>query len=271
MSSILTVGNVQLVRALGQFVRIVAHVQLAESWQRCRAHPYNEVLVLRNIRRRVGFRIASRIFNSPIGRNSNRRRVQTGLLVQRLVRVPSNAFLEHGVVSSTRSHRGQVGEGIVEYRVGDQSARVIWFATTIFLQWGTLRVGSGIARLGNELVGVEAADVTSVVLEEICELVVEQNRWAHVFRNLELQHAVLGRARIFAEGHVDWFLAPLHKEVGLILELRRDVVGRHRSKFGGAVGCLGDTIRVVDSKLLNLGLLSVAGRQYAVESRAQCT
>ena len=51
---------------------------------------------------------------------------------------------------------------------------------------------AGVDSFSGQLVGVEGLGVSSMVLVEICEAVVEEDRWVHVIRNGEIEGALGG-------------------------------------------------------------------------------
>jgi hypothetical protein len=86
-------------------------------------------------------------------------------------------------------------ERIVEYRVRNQPAGVIrQFGCIIHPEGIAITVGNLIGSPGHalELIGIERLDISSVVLEEVGEAVVEKNWRLQVVVNAELQCTYVG-------------------------------------------------------------------------------
>lgn len=89
-----------------------------------------------------------------------------------------------------------------------------------------------------------------MVLVEVCELVVEEDGRAHVFRYRKLYHAFLRLVGDPVERHIDSLPLPLCLYIGVVLELGGYVVGRHGVE--GVVAGVLVACRVVDGDLLDL-------------------
>lgn len=117
-----------------------------------------------------------------------------GSPVQLRITAPGNAVIAHAesVLSiSCQIDSPGTENGVVEDGVGNQAARVVCFAV-----WGESEgiagaaIDAAIASSGtSELVGVERLDISSVVLIEAGEAVVEIDMGADVVGDAELERA----------------------------------------------------------------------------------
>ena len=115
------------------------------------------------------------------------------LTVQLRVTAPRNTFASHIVrfctVGGIQSHRRT--DRVIEQRVGNEAARVICLPIRGQLQRiASTRGDRAIAyELSIQLVGIQRLDISAVVLVEIGQAVVEENRWPNVIWNIEYQGA----------------------------------------------------------------------------------
>lgn len=133
----------------------------------------------------------------PVGRGKDVSVVVRGIAVEIFVAVPRDPRVVLHVVypriiatglGRVRQHRA--GEGIVEHGVGDQTAGIIRLAA-LAIQRSAVRVMNVVVRslVALELVGVEGEDISAMVLVEVGQVVVEENRRAHLLWNGELEMA----------------------------------------------------------------------------------
>ena len=132
----------------------------------------------------------------PVRRRHDLRISVHGLTVKLRVTAPRNTFASHIVcfctvdgLSGIQSHGG--ADRVVEQRVGNEAARVICLPIRGQLQRiASTRGDRAIAyELSIQLVGIQRLDISAVVLVEIGQAVVEENRWPNVIWNIEYQGA----------------------------------------------------------------------------------
>lgn len=190
----LTVGDVNLVGSSSHGLVVIALIQLAELGQTGCTHPDLESLPLAQVGRTVLFSVLGECF-TPVGRRHDGRGVVLGVAVEVPVGGPSNpAVVLHFVDSAVLIGALEIllqrrSERVVEHRVGDEAAWVdgqsivpvkgdLFGATTV----GAVdRVGA--LSIAFQLIGVEGRDISTMVLIEVGEMVVEEHRRAHVLWN----------------------------------------------------------------------------------------
>lgn len=248
-------NDVHLVHSLGHLLRVVPHVQLAKSRQAGGPHPDHEVLICPEVRRGVACSIAIGIPHPPVEWNSDGIQRSRGrdVLEQVLVGVPRNARLAHVVRLFIVTHGPRAIEGVVEDGIGNQPTGIEGLASA-FLRLKRLTCGAANLRgcdvLTGELLVEEGVDIATVVLVEVCELIVEEYGRAHVFRYRELYHAFLRLVGDAVECDIDSLPFPLCLYVGVVLELGEYVVGGHGVE--GVIAGVLVACRVVDGDLLDL-------------------
>ena len=184
--------------------------------------------------------------------------------VQGPIAIPGDAFIRHLIRSIVRVlsgdiEQGRTGEGIVEDRIGDQSAGIIWETGPVQSQ-GVTAPGPD-RRLGHEfpleLVLIERLHVPSMVLIEVGETIVQEHRRAHGGGDVEFERAELGlviHPSIVDLGDVGLPSSWVHPAAIGDLEGTLDLARWDRRKGALVIsfGSLTDTIRVVDDDLLDL-------------------
>lgn len=247
--------DVYLVRPLGHLLRVVSHIQLAESRQAGRPHPDHEVLICAQVRRGVALGITIGIPHPPVEWNSDG--VQRGLgrdvLEQVLVGIPCDARLAHVIRRVLVAHGIRAVEGVVEDGIGNQPTGIEGLASALLrLKRLACRAADlrGCDVFTGELLIKEAVDIATMVLVEVRELVVEEDGRAHVFRDSELYHAFLRLVGDAVECYVDSLPLPLRLYVSVVLELGEYVVGGHGVE--GVVAGVLVARRVVDGDFLDL-------------------
>jgi len=163
--------------------------------------------------------IAIRIPVVPVRRRHDLLISVHSLTVQLRVTAPRNAFASHIVcfctvdgLSGIQSHRGF--DRVIEQRVGNEAARVICLPIRGQLQRIARTRGDGAVayELSVQLVGIQRLDISAVVLVEIGQAVVEENRWPNVIWNVEQQGAdgsivlldSIGRNFVAFPNHPSW-------------------------------------------------------------------
>lgn len=180
-------------------------------------------------------------------------------LVQIAVTFPCNTLVDHSVVhrlgivaliQQTRSDKA-----VVEQRVCDQTARIVCLTVGIETQRVTVTVvdGAVINNVSFELVLVERFNIATVILVEVCELIVEEDGWGQIVRDPEAQGAD-GRvdvdgAVVVGNGLVGGTPLRSLRGGGGILEAARDIVGGDSGEGVGGIAC---AVLVFDGHLLNL-------------------
>jgi hypothetical protein len=177
---------------------------------------------------------------------------------------------------------GQVIEGVVEHGVCDEATRIVW---SVVRSRGNVERAAvavfdviGALRMALELVDVDRLDVATMVLVEVGEAIVEEDRGLDVVGDVEAQHAHIGLSLEAGEGPgvVVARMAPLRLDRHLLLERGRhavtgDILQRvwaARVKGGFGLGRLGDAVGVVDGYLLDLLGVSAAISGHAVGAAA---
>ena len=134
----------------------------------------------------------------PIWRRRDLDGLVMGLLIQGCITVPGNTLICHNkgswLVTAWWVDSDGAKDGVVEDGVGDQSAGVVSFSVVVQLQriaGGTV-YGAIALRIAFELIGVERLDISSVILVEVCKLVIEVHMWSNIIRNVELKSADSG-------------------------------------------------------------------------------
>jgi hypothetical protein len=92
--------------------------------------------------------------------------------------------------------KDRVIERIVKDGVRDETARIIRLSgRRVGFDWITGAGADGIVVYRNslELVGLERLDIASMILIEIREAVIEENRRVHILRDVEIQDTLCGR------------------------------------------------------------------------------
>jgi len=111
---------------------------------------------------------------------------------------PRSSLHSHGVVLATgiRTARGvgecQLAERVVEHGVGDETAGVVRLACLgVYVQRRAVARAevAGTTRITLELLDIDGFDVAAVVLVEVREAVVEEDRRLDVFRDVEAEDA----------------------------------------------------------------------------------
>lgn len=188
------------------------------------------------------------VYSAPKWRRANLIRSVFGVFVQVLIAAPSDALVGHGVVDCA-SFIGTIEqlrgvEGVVEHGIGNQSARVVGLVRVgVELQRVAVAAIDGrvVAKVAHKLVGVERLDITAVVLVEVCELVVEEDRRGEIVGDPEAQLADLGldieEAIVVGDGLVD--RPPLRTlcRGGGILEVTGHQVARNVGPTVGSIAC----------------------------------
>jgi hypothetical protein len=191
----LTVVNHQIIGPRPHSLSVVALVQFAESRKTSRPHPDLESLPFLEVGRRRILSVSIGVAIVPVRRGDYVSVIVRGFAVEIFVTVPRDTrVILHMVypriisagLGRVREHGA--GEGIVEHGVGDQSAGIIRLAA-LTIQGSAVRVLNVAVRslVALELVGIEGEDISAMVLVEVGEVVVEENRRAHLLWNGELE------------------------------------------------------------------------------------
>lgn len=127
----------------------------------------------------------------PVWRGCNLVVLVFGFLIQIRVRAPGDASICHKIwlswsITCGIDQSGRV-EGIVKDGVGDQSTRVICLALVVVSQGVARAVVDGVVAksLTFQLICVERLDISSMVLVEVRETVVEIDWRSNVIRDVE--------------------------------------------------------------------------------------
>jgi hypothetical protein len=136
--------------------------------------------------------------------------------MRRLIRVAS--------VLALRIQQSQVIKRVVEHGIRNQATRVVWATITMYVQGGTVARPDIITalRAALELVNVDRPDVAAMVLVEVGEAIVEQDRRFDLFGDVEAQDADISlsdQARYWP-GIVVPRMAPLRLGLHVLLESR---------------------------------------------------
>lgn len=205
----LTVIEVDLVASTCHDSSVVAQGQLAEIGQTGSPHPHLELLI--GVQRGQGEAgIVCWIAQTPIGWRADLVLSIGSCLVEILVVGPSDTGIGHevgsvGVVGARGVECDGAEESVVEERVGNETTWVDSLAGfRVDLEWITIAAGDGgvAAEIAHQLVLIVRLDVSSMVLVEVGELIVEEDGRANVVGNVELQHADVGRDLGLAIGAV---------------------------------------------------------------------
>lgn len=180
---------------------VITLVELAESGQTSSAHPDLEGLPSLQIRRRVRVGIVVGIALAPVGRWQDIAGLILGWVVQILVATPGDVgVVLHkvrlcvAVLGSGRVQELGAGKGVVEHGVCDKSTRVVGFLDAVdgvAIERGTFGIVDVAIRPSGsrELSDIERIGIATVVLVEVGELVVEQDRRVQVLGDGESQIA----------------------------------------------------------------------------------
>lgn len=260
-----TVINGDLVAASLQRSSVVALVQLAEVGQTGCSHPDLESLPVLEIRRRGLVGVAVGVPVLPVGRRDAVLWLVLGRAVKSPVAVPRDAGVVghdvrdgEGVVARRRGRVEPhgVGKGVVEHRVGNQTAGVVGLlAILVAVQRRALGAGNGIVVASGalELIRIKRVDVAAMVLVEVGEMVVEENRCAHLLGDVESQAANIG-ADSSASLNLDAD-ALVHLPLGINVGVDGLKVRRYVAiiNLGEVCGSLVAAVRVVNAELLHFG------------------
>lgn len=206
--------DVDLVSGHSHGLVIIPHRQLAKRRQSGSPHPNHEAFVLGEIGDIVVLGIAKRVPDAPVGRRHD---LVTGvgrLLEELLITVPRNSLCCHVVIITLSTGGVQTlrrVEGIVEFRVRNQTARIIRLSgSRIQLQRIAVAAVDGrvAAEIALHLRRILGLNISTVVLVEVGEAVVHEDGRADFVLNFELDGAdglVVGVVRI---------VGPLQEAVG---------------------------------------------------------
>lgn len=194
--------NIKPICTLCHWVRFVFPRQLIECRQTGGPHPDLEGLVIMQVWWRIVRSIPIRVPRLPARGWDDLVPLISRGLVEVLVIRPRYPLIRHlvCVVAANAQENGIVNR-VIEQRVRNQAAGIVNFLSAIDVAANRHGVtASALGRLVRdklplELVGVERLDVAAVVLVEIRELVVQENRLSKVRGQAELQRA--SRRRVF--------------------------------------------------------------------------
>lgn len=182
-----------------------------------------------------------------------------GILVQSAIAGPCDTLVGHGVIDRgiivTAVQQAWGNEAVVEKRVCDQTARIVGLARIVESKRVAVAVADGVIinKVALELVGAERLDVATVVLIEVCELVVEEHGGGQVVRNPEAQLAYgsVNRDSAVMVGDLLVEGSPLRslRGSGGVLEMARNEVRGDGGEFVCGIEC---AALVFDRQLLDL-------------------
>ena len=135
-------------------------------------------------------------------------RFVVGFLVQRCITGPSDTIIGHHEwswgVAARSIDRDRAEDGVVEDGVGDQTTWVECLSVRCQSQGiaGAATYCIIVLCIALELIGIEGLDVSSVVLIEVGEAVVQVNVRANIVRDTELKGADSGVGDV--HGTVGW-------------------------------------------------------------------
>ena len=187
-----TFRDLDLIGSCGHDGVVIPERKFAKRGQPSCPHPHLKLFVLRQIGYGILVGIAVRIPVVPVRRRHDFLISVRSLTVQLRVTTPRNAFASHIVCFCTidgpggiQSHRRS--DRVIEQRVGNEAARVICLPVRGQLQRiASTRGDRAIAyELSIQLVSIQRFDISAVVLVEIGQAVVEENRWPNVIWNIE--------------------------------------------------------------------------------------
>jgi len=160
----------------------------------------------------------------------------------------------------------EVVEGVIEHRVRNQSTRIVWLVVLIRVKRGAIaRVDvSGVLRRAFELIDVDGLNIATMILVEVGEAVVEENRRLDVIRDCNAQNADICLSG--HSGHWPGVVVACTTPSGLFFHL--GIEGRRymlagdfcqcftNLEIGGRVGRIRDAVGVVDGDLFDLVCMS---------------
>ena len=187
-----TANNFKLVDTAFHGCVIIPTRELAELWQASSAHPNHESWIFRNVGE-VVLIVSFGVPIVPIRRGMDVFRGVLCLAIQRLVGLPGNVGLVLHFVGFHVLHVEGAADAIIEEGVCNQATRIVWLSSLlVHCQRRASRAvdSRGAQRFAPELSVAEGGNVTTVVLVEVSEVVVEQYRRTHRFRDFELDVAV---------------------------------------------------------------------------------
>jgi hypothetical protein len=129
----------------------------------------------------------------PVGRHGDLVILVFGYAVEVLLGAPGNALFGHGIdipLSVTPNGR-QVLKGVVKHGIRDEAARVVWPVPVVNLErvaFASLDL-RGCLRIALQLFNVQGLYIAAMVLVEVCEAVVEEDRRLYIFRDDEAEDA----------------------------------------------------------------------------------
>lgn len=190
----LTVIDVHLVLTTLHGGSVITQGQLAEGRETGGAHPYMERFPLMDVWDRDIVAVLG-VHHAPIWWRDHLIDSVGGLLVQIAITCPCGTICDHSIVDGlgvvARVQQAWRAEGVVEERVCDQTARIVCLTVFTKTQGVTVAVGDGVVinKVSFELILVERLDIATVVLVEVCELIVEEDGRGQVVRDVEAQGA----------------------------------------------------------------------------------
>jgi len=193
------VVDLQPISARSQDIFVIALGELTEGGQTGRSHPDLERLPRVKIWKLWQRVVAAvDVLLLPIGRRNNIRWLVLCLTVEIALMSPRSSLGRHVIYTRAVLVLGwigciEVGEGVVEHRVGNETTGIVWLAIDRVQGPAVARINVAHGASGSfQLLNVHALNVTSVVLVEVGQAVVEQNGRLDVVGDLEAEDADAG-------------------------------------------------------------------------------
>ena len=191
----LTISDAQLVLSGSHGLIVVPQSKFAKCWQPCCPHPDLELFVLCQVRDRICVGVSIWKSFDPIRRGHDLVIRVFCLCIKIGITAPCNALVRHLVclsinIAAVGWIQGKwASDSVIEQRVGYQTTGIVSFSIRRQLDW--IAGAATDCAIGDvlsiQLASVERLDISSVILIEAGELVVEENRRTDIVRDVELQ------------------------------------------------------------------------------------